>query len=109
MNSLIGHNNPPKDRKVEWKSISLNKYVYKQLLELAERRMNINNCFGLLDGKAPQKAPSIPHIIELLVNQELYCIRRLETQDNGRNIYEQTAKKLIRSYNSKRGLGSNAK
>lgn len=108
MSSLIGHNQPPKDRKVEWKSISLNKYVYQQLLELAERRMNINNCFGLLNGLAPQKAPSIPHIIELLVNQELYCIRRLETQDNGRNIYEQTAKKLIRSYNSKRGLKLNA-
>ena len=57
MASLIGHNNPPKDRKVDWKSVSLNKYVYKQLQQLAERRMNINNCFGLLDGKAPQKAP----------------------------------------------------
>jgi len=52
MASLIGHNNPPKDRKVDWKSVSLNKYVYKQLQQLAERRMNINNCFGLLDGKA---------------------------------------------------------
>ena len=109
MASLIGHNNPPKDRKVDWKSVSLNKYVYKQLQQLAERRMNINNCFGLLDGKAPQKAPSIPRIIELLVNQELYCIRRLETQDNGRNVYEQTAKGLIRTYNSKRGLKTNAK
>jgi hypothetical protein len=107
--SRIGHNNPPKDRKVDWKSVSLNKYVYKQLQELAERRMHIMNCFGLLNGKAPCKTPSIPYIIELLVNQEMYCVRKLETQDNGRNVYEQTAKKLIRSYNSKRGLKLNAK
>jgi hypothetical protein len=46
MTNLIGHNNPPKDRKVDWKSVSLNKNVYKQLQQLAERRMNINNCFG---------------------------------------------------------------
>ena len=107
--SRIGHNNPPKDRKVDWKSVSLNKYVYKQLQELAERRMHIMNCFGLLNGKAPCKPPSIPYIIELLVNQEMYCVRKLETQDNGRNVYEQTAKGLMRSYTSKRGLKLNAK
>ena len=73
--SKIGHNNPPKDRKVDWKSVSLNKFVYKQLQELAERRMHIMNCFGLLNGKAPCKPPSIPYIIELLVNQVLKILK----------------------------------
>ena len=41
--------------------------------------------------------------------KDLANVRKLETQDNGRNVYEQTAKGLIRSYNSKRGLKLNAK
>ena len=34
--SNIGHNNPPKDREVEWKSISINIWDYKSLLEIAQ-------------------------------------------------------------------------
>jgi hypothetical protein len=31
MKSLIGHNNPPKERKVNWKSVSIDPYDYKDL------------------------------------------------------------------------------
>jgi len=37
------------------------------------------------------------------------AIHRLEIQDNGRNIWEQTYKKLLRTYNSKGGLKANGK
>ena len=103
--SKIGHNKPP--RKIGWKSVSLNKYVYKMLQEVAEQRRALRNCFTLLDGGPPGKTPSIPWVIEILVQQELFNINKLETQDNGRNIYEQTEKKLLRSYNSKGGLKLN--
>jgi len=31
MKSLIGHNKPPKDRKVNYKSISIHKLVYQEI------------------------------------------------------------------------------
>jgi hypothetical protein len=40
----------------------------------------------------------------MLIQEKLYCIRKLETQDNGRNLYEQQEKRLLRKYNSKGGL-----
>ena len=100
--SKIGHNKPP--RKIGWKSISVNKYVYEMLQQVAEKKRSLINCFKLLDGEAPQKTPSIPWVIELLVQQELYCTEKLEIQDNGRNIWEQTEKRFLRTYNSKRGF-----
>ena len=59
-NKLIGHNNPPKDRKVNWKSISLNEYVYKDLKQCADYYRQLRNCFGLLNGGPPQENPSMP-------------------------------------------------
>jgi hypothetical protein len=106
MRSLIGHNNPPKDRKVNYKSISVNKFVYKELEEIAQRVCDQTNCFLLLDGKAPIEKISIPYAIELLANDRTRMDRIFDTQDNGRNIWEQTAKKLLRTYNSKKGLGT---
>ena len=79
------------------------------LQEVAEQKRALRNCFTLLDGGPPGKTPSIPWVIEILVQQELFNINKLETQDNGRNIYEQTEKKLLRSYNSKGGLKLNEK
>lgn len=32
--SKIGHNNPPKDRKINWKSISINPYDYEDLKKI---------------------------------------------------------------------------
>ena len=45
--SKIGHNKPPKDRKIDWKSISLNKYVYKDLQKIGDYYRQVRNCFGL--------------------------------------------------------------
>ena len=53
--SKIGHNKPP--RKIGWKSVSLNKYVYKMLQEVAEKKRSLRNCFVLLDGGPPKRHP----------------------------------------------------
>jgi len=74
------------------------------LQEVAENKRSLINCFKLLDGEASQKTPSIPWVIEILVQNELYCSRKVNTQDNGRDIWEQTEKKFLRTYNSKRGF-----
>ena len=104
MKSLIGHNNPPKERKVNWKSVSIDPYDYKDLQDYAENLLNKKNCFRLLEGKKPLKKISIPYAISVLITEQLMFKRVLETQDNGRNIWEQTAKRLLRTYNSKGGF-----
>ena len=70
-----------------------------------------NNCFRLLDGLPPITKPlSIPHIIEILTTQRLLDMNCYEIQENRRNIWEQTEKKFLRAYYSKRGsLNPNAK
>ena len=110
MKTFFGHNQPPKDRKVNYKSISINKYVYKELEQIAQRICDHQNIYLLLDGKPPIEKISIPYAIELLANERTMMDRHFDTQDNGRNIWEQTAKKLLRRYNSKsyrkkKGLG----
>ena len=109
MKSFIGHNQPPKDRKANWKSVSINIVIYNELLKIAQRVCDQKNCFLLLDGKAPIEKVSIPYAIELLAHDRTMMDQHFDTQDNGRNIWEQTAKRLLRSYNSKRGLKLNAK
>ena len=109
MKSLIGHNQPPKDRKANWKSVSINIVIYNELLKIAQRVCDQKNCFLLLDGKAPIEKVSIPNAIELLAHDRTLMDQHFDTQDNGRNIWEQTAKRLLRSYNSKRGLKLNDK
>ena len=102
--SKIGHNNPPKDRKVDWKTISLNKWIYKDLQKVQEHYRQLLNVFRMVDGNPPEKNPTMPWVLEMLIQEKLYCIRKLETQDNGRNLYEQQEKRLLRKYNSKGGL-----
>ena len=109
MKSLIGHNNPPKERKVNWKSISIDPYDYEDLKKYAENLRQKKNCFRLLNGEKPLKKISIPYAISVLITEQLMFKRVLETQDNGRNIWEQTAKQLLRTYNSKGGLKLNEK
>ena len=104
MKSLIGHNNPPKERKVNWKSVSIDPYDYKDLQDYAENLLNKKNCFRLLEGKKPLKKISIPYAISLLITQQLAFQSVLETQDNGRNFWEQQEKALLRTYNSKGGF-----
>ena len=107
--SKIGHNNPPKDRKINWKTISLNKWSYKDLKKCGEYYRHLRNCFGLLEGAPPEKDPSITWVIEMLVQEKLSMITRIDTQDNGRIIWEQMEKRLLRTYNSKKGLQLNEK
>ena len=102
--SKIGHNNPPKDRVINWKTISLNKFIFNQLKEIQEHYRQVRNVCRMIEGGAPEKNPTMPWVIEMLVQEKLYCIRKIETQDNGRNFYEQTEKKYLRKYNSKGGL-----
>ena len=109
MKSLIGHNNPPKKRKVNWKSISIDPHDYKDLQEYAENLRQKKNCFRLLNGEKPLKKLSIPYAISVLITKELTFNNVFETQDNGRNIWEQTEKQLLRTYNSKGGLKQNGK
>ena len=103
MNKMIGHNNPPKERKVNWKSISIDPYDYKDLQDYAENLLNKKNCFRLIEGRKPLKKISIPYAISVLITEQLMFKRIFETQDNARNIWEQTAKKLLRNYNTKQG------
>ena len=104
MKSLIGHNNPPKERKVNWKSISIDPYDYEDLKKYAENLRQKKNCFRLLNGEKPLKKISIPYAISVLITQQLSVQRVLETQDNGRNFWEQQEKALLRTYNSKGGF-----
>ena len=98
--SKIGHNNPPKDRKVDWKTISLNKWIYKDLQKVQEHYRQLLNVFRMVDGNPPEKNPTMPWVLEMLIQEKLHCIWKIETQDNGRNFYEQQEKKLLRKYNS---------
>ena len=41
--------------------------------------------------------------IDVLITDKIRTKNRLEIQYNGRNIWEQTAKKLLRNYNTKQG------
>ena len=104
--SKIGHNNPPKDRKPNWKSISVNEWIYKDLQRIAENIRQHKNCFRLLEGKPPIDKVSIPYVIEIMVTDKLIGINAFETQDNGRNICEQMEKKFLRTYHSKRGINA---
>jgi len=103
MKSLIGHNNPPKERDSNWKSISINIFDYKDLQIIAKNLLQKKNCFRLLEGKQPLKKISIPYAISVLITDKINEMNKFENQDNGRNIWEQTEKKLLRTYNSKGG------
>ena len=78
--------------------------LYEDLKKYAENLRQKKNCFRLLNGEKPLKKISIPYAISVLITQQLTFQSVLETQDNGRNIWEQTAKQLLRTYNSKGGF-----
>ena len=107
--SKIGHNNPPKDRKINWKTISLNKFIFNQLKEVQEHYRQVRNVCRMIEGGAPEKNQTMPWVIEMLVQENLSMITRIDTQDNGRIIWEQMEKRLLRTYNSKKGLQLNEK
>ena len=71
MPSQIGHNNPPKDRKINYKSVSLHKITVKDLTRCAEHITYVKNCFRLLNGKKPIKQVSIHYVIEIMLTQRI--------------------------------------
>jgi hypothetical protein len=80
MPSQIGHNNPPKDRKINYKSVSLHKITVKDLTRCAEHITYVKNCFRLLNGKKPIKQVSIPYVIEVMLTQ--YILNELTSKQS---------------------------
>ena len=107
--SKIGHNNPPKDRKINYKSISIHTAEYETLKRIGIHILNKKNCFLLMDGEAPIQSVSIPYVISMLTTNYFLDHIVPSTQENGRDTWDQMAKKLLRTYNSKGGLKINAK
>ena len=68
MKSLIGHNQPPKDRKADWKSISINKWVYADLLKIAQNICNKKNCFLVLEALMSRRLSNIALCIIIIIN-----------------------------------------
>ena len=54
MPSQIGHNNPPKDRKINYKSVSLHKITVKDLTRCAEHITYVKNCLIIKRKKTNQ-------------------------------------------------------
>ena len=61
-----------------------------------------------MDGEAPIQSVSIPYVISMLTTNYFLDHIVPSTQENGRDIWDQMAKKLLRTYNSKGGLKINA-
>jgi len=85
----------------------LNFSDYKDLQRIAENLLQKKNCFRLLNGEQPLKKISILYAIGVLITDKINEMNRFELQDNGRNIWEQTEKKLLQTYSSKGGLITN--
>ena len=66
MANLIGHNNPPKDRKINYKSISINKWTYAELVEIKE---HIQKLRDIHNPEMKLERVTIPMAIEILSNQ----------------------------------------
>ena len=65
MANLIGHNNPPKDRKINYKSISINKWTYAELIEIKE---HIQQLRDIHNPEMKLERVTIPMAIEILSN-----------------------------------------
>ena len=83
MNSLIGHNKAP--RKIGYKSISVNKYCYLNLIEARDHIQKLRyQSNSTLDEKDFLKKCTIPMTIEILVEQYLLNNSVLERSINGK-------------------------
>ena len=88
---MIGHNNPPK-RKIDWKSISINIWEYKSIVQCQEHIQSIRNLYAALDGKKAKKLSIVGTIGVLTAD---YFINNIcPAYDGGKNIYEQTLKSI---------------
>ena len=88
--SKIGHNNPP--RKIDWKSISLNKYTYEDLEQIRDSIFIRNKLHAVLDKKhiSTVKKHSIPETIEICV--QCYWLQYILPDTD--NVYQRTLKSL---------------
>ncbi len=64
--SKIGHNKPPKERKIHWKSISLNEWVYKDLVRIKDV---IQKQRDALNPELKKQRVTIPMAIEIIASQ----------------------------------------
>ena len=98
MKTLIGHNQPPK-RKIDWKSISINKFLFKDIVEISEHIHTLNKLYAILDQKHENtvKQPSIAETIEICVNHyQMDYIFPDYYYNNGRSVFKQTYNQLKR-------------
>ena len=100
MNKMIGHNNPPKERKTDWKSISINKWEYKSIVQCQEHIQMIRDIYAALD-KKPSRKLSIPDTISILTTD--YFVNHIcpAYDDKGKNVYEQTLQQIKKESKSK--------
>jgi len=83
MNSLIGHNKAP--RKIGYKSISVNKYCYLNLIEARDHIQKLRDQTDISNGeKYFLKNCTIPMTIEILVEQYLLNNLALERDINAK-------------------------
>jgi|TARA_R110000744_G_scaffold149482_2_gene262629 hypothetical protein len=98
-NKMIGHNNPPKDRKINWKSISLNIWDHKSIVQCQEHIQSIREVYAALDGKKSKKL-SIADTIGILTTN--YFVDHIcPAYDGTKNIYEQLLKQIKRERKQK--------
>ena len=94
-NKMIGHNNPPKDREIDWKSISINKWEYKSIVQCQEHIQIIRDIYAVLD-KKPSKKLSIPDTIGILTTE--YFVNHIcpAYDEKGKNVHETLFKQIKR-------------
>ena len=98
MKTLIGHNQPPK-RKINWKSISINKYLFKNLVEISEHIHTKNKLSAIIAKKHINtvKQPSIAETIDICVCVYMQSyIYPDYLYNDGKSIFEQTYNQLKR-------------
>tara|TARA_R110000787_G_scaffold254826_1_gene360144 strand:+ start:1768 stop:2070 length:303 start_codon:yes stop_codon:yes gene_type:complete len=100
MNKMIGHNNPPKDREINWKSISINKWEYKSIIQCQEHIQTIRDIYAALDNR-PSKKLSIPDTISILTAD--YFVNHIcpAYDKKGKNVYDKILKQIKRESKTK--------
>ena len=90
--SKIGHNKPPKDRETTWKSISLNVWVYKDLIRIKDF---IQKQRDALNPELKKQRVTIPMAIEIIAGlywrDNMLPMECIEIKE-GVDIYKQIIK-----------------
>ena len=90
--SKIGHNKPPKERKIHWKSISLNVWVYKDLIRIKDF---IQKQRDALNPELKKQRVTIPMAIDIIAGlywrDNMLPMEVIEIEE-GIDIYKQIIK-----------------